>query len=152
MGGNVRFGRGPKGAAGPAGPTGPAGDAYTKYTVTFQDFIDDGAVITLQNFPALTVIENAIMKTSIAFDRGGGNVLIRLYSAPNFNPEIELLQSFLVSSAVDGQNFAMSKYLYCGGLGNVEYNARLEIDVQEGAIGDLVAGSIDVWLKKSLLP
>ncbi len=145
---------GPPGPPGPPGPVGPSGEVWTKFTVTFQDFIDGGTGIqTLINLAPRRIIENAIMKCSIPFDIGGAAVELRLRAASASALDDTLIGVFDATSAITISNLAQSHFLYAESLNNSDVNLALVISFPEGgALGDLVAGSVDVWCKLTDLP
>jgi hypothetical protein len=154
MAGNARFGRGPAGAAGavgPAGPAGPPGDAWTKFTILYNDFISGSGTVVFAMLTAKRVVENAILKTSIAF-AGAEKSNVRLIVVPSGDLEIVLLEPFDLKTVVAGNNLATSQFLYAGNLSASQVTLKLVLDTGESVPAELVAGSLDIWLKISPLP
>jgi hypothetical protein len=77
---------------------------------------------------------------------------LRIFDQPAGNPDVELLAVFSLETAVNSQNLAMSHFLYTGGIGNLDMNLRVELDVGEGSVDDLLTGAFTIWLRESLLP
>lgn len=159
MAGNRRITGGPKGAAGPAGPAGPvgpAGDAWTKFTVTFQDFIDGGTgYVTLVNLATRRIIENAILKCSTAFATSGADpVYLRLRAASASSPDDTLIAMFPANTAVTISNLAQSHFLYAESLNASDVNLAVQVEFngEGGALGDLTAGVVEIWVKLTDLP
>lgn len=79
---------------------------------------------------------------------------LRLRAASASSPDDTLIAMFPANTAVTISNLAQSHFLYAESLNASDVNLAVQVEFngEGGALGDLTAGVVEIWVKLTDLP